>query len=237
MTATVIAGSFNPLHPKQIKSHFLNAPSRRASSPRRPSWRASMTTPTRSSDRIQLLASGDHVPASPPGAIGGAVIKARRRPSGLSRRQFAREMTVRPAAVRSWENGTHPLYCMSYDQLRRLAAALNKGHGPTACDLNELLLASQCDLLVTGMLRGFENYAEVPPIDEPGSKGELARDLLRWALTGIAPSTYRPALRSRPLLAEQDVIVLTAVADDLSSGLHGNQLASFGTTLTSLADA
>ena len=95
MTATVIAGSCNPLHPKQIKDHFLNAPSRRASSRRRPSWRTSMTTPTRSSGRIELPVAGDFVPASPPGAIGGAVIKASRRSAGLSRRQLAREMAVR----------------------------------------------------------------------------------------------------------------------------------------------
>jgi transcriptional regulator with XRE-family HTH domain len=101
------------------------------------------------------------VPASPPGAIGGALIKAGRRSAGLSRRQLAREMTVSPAAVRSWENGNSPLFCMSYDQLRRLAAALDQGHAPASSDLDELLLASQCDLLVTGMLRGFEDYAEV----------------------------------------------------------------------------
>jgi transcriptional regulator with XRE-family HTH domain len=46
------------------------------------------------------------VPASSPGAIGDAAIKARRRPAGLSRRRLGREMAVSPAAVRSWENGT-----------------------------------------------------------------------------------------------------------------------------------
>ena len=70
-------------------------------------------------------------------------------------------------------------------------------------ELGELLLASRCDLLLTGMLHGFEDYAEVPPIDEDGTEAETARELLRWALagtprTGIA-STYHRADCSRRL--------------------------------------
>jgi transcriptional regulator with XRE-family HTH domain len=236
MTATVIAGSCNPPHPKQIKAHFLNAPARRASSRRRPTWRAFMTTPTRSSHRTQLLASGDFVPASPPGAIGGAVIKAGRHSAGLSRRQLAREMTVTSAAVRSWEDGTYPLFSMSYNELHRLAAALNQGKTPTASDLDELLLASQCDLLLTGMLQGFEDYAEVPPIDEPTPEGDHARDLLRWALTSSMPDKYRPHAAAGPLLAKQDVVAITAIARDLNSGSRGGELASYGAAFASLAD-
>jgi len=235
MTATVIAAHGHPLRPKLIKGHFLNAPSRRASSRRRPSWRASMTTPTQSSDRIELLAGADFVPASPPGAIGGAVIKASRRSAGLSRRQLARKMTVSPAAVRRWENGSSPLFCTSYDQLRRLAAALDQRHAGARCDLDELLLASQCDLLVTGMLRRFEDYAEVPPIDEPTEEGEHARDLLRWALMGVTPAKYRLAATTGALLAEQDVIAITAVAQDMGAAAPGSQLASYGAALVSLS--
>jgi len=234
MTAIVIAGSCNPPRPKQIKGHFLNAPPRRASNRRRPSWRASRITPTRSSGRIQLLAGGDLVPASPPGAIGGALIKASRRSAGLSRRQLAREMTASQATVRSWENGTSPLFCMAYDQLRRLAATLVQRHAPAACDLGELLLASQCDLLLTGMLRGFEDYAEVPPIDERTPEGEHARDLLRWALTGIVPDKYRPHAAANPLLARQDVILLTAIARDLNGVSYRDQLASYAEAFSSL---
>jgi len=234
MTATVILGSCNPLRPKQMKGRFLNAPSRRATSRRRTSWRASMTTPTRSSGRTQLLAGGDSVPASPPGAIGGAVIKASRRSARLSRRQLAREMAVTSAAVRSWENGTSPLFRMAYDQLRRLAAALDHGHAGAGCDLDELLLASQCDLLLTSMLQGFEDYAEVPPIDEPTPEGEHSRDLLRWALTGLVPDKYRPYVATDPLLAKHDIVGLTAITRNLSSGSHGDQLSSYGTAFASL---
>ena len=233
MTATIV-GSCNPLHPKQIKGHFLNAPSWRVSSRRRPTRSAPMTTPTRCSDKIRHLAADKFVPASPPGAIGGALIKASRRSAGLSRRQLAREMTASQATVRSWENGTSPLFCMSYDQLRRLAAALDQGHGLAPSGLGELLLASQCDLLLTGMLRGFEDYAEVPPIDEPSEEGEHARDLLRWALTGIVPGKYRPRGAANPLLARQDFFALTAIARDLNSGSHGSQLSSYGVAFASL---
>ena len=136
--------------------------------------------------------------------------------------------------MRSWENGTSPLFCMSYNQLRRLAAALDQRHAPAACDLGELLLASQCDLLVTGMLRGFEDYADAPPIDEPTEEGEPARNLLRWALTGVVPDKYRPLASAGPLLARQDVVGLTAIARDLTSGSHGDQLTSYGVALASL---
>jgi transcriptional regulator with XRE-family HTH domain len=175
------------------------------------------------------------VPASQPGVIGGAVIKAARRSAGLSRGQLARAMMVSPATVRRWENGSYPLYCMSHDQLRRLAAAVDRRSAEAPCDLGELLLASQCDLLITGMLRGFEDYAEVPPVDEPGSEGECARDLLRWGLTGVAPARYSPHA-SAPLLVAQDVIAFTTIARDLSSGSHGDQLTGYGAALVSLVD-
>jgi hypothetical protein len=82
-------------------------------------------------------------------------------------------MTVGLAAVRSWENGSYPLFCMGYDELRRLASALDQRHEGVRNALDELLLVSQCDLLLTGMLRGSEDYAKVPPIDEPGPEQDV----------------------------------------------------------------
>ena len=233
MTATVITAHGDPVGAKPIKRRFLNAPSRRASSSQRRTWSARMTTPTRPSDQMQLLAGGNYIPASPPGAIGGAVIKASRHSAGLSRRQLARQMTVSSATVRRWEDGTCPLFCMNYDQLRRLAAALDQQNAGATYDLGELLLASQCDLLVTGMLRGFEDYAEVPPIDEPTPEGDHARDLLRWALTGIVPDKYRPHAAADALLTERDVTAFTAIVQDLSS--KRDRLNSYGVALAKLA--
>ena len=68
----------------------------------------------------------------------------------------------------------------------------------------QLMLASQCDLLIVGMLRGFEDYAEVPPVDEDSAEGEAARDLLRWALVGVPPGRYETFAPARPLLATHD---------------------------------
>ena len=88
-------------------------------------------------------------------------------------------------------------------------------------EIGDLVLASQCDLLMTGMLRGFEDYAEVPPVDVDGAEGEAARDLLRWALSGIVPKRYCPWATVGPLLARQDVIAFTALARSLNAGWAG----------------
>jgi hypothetical protein len=143
-------------------------------------------------------------------------------------------LAVSPDAVRGWEDGTCPLFCVPYDGLFRLAAALDQARAKTRCDVAELALASQCDLLVTGMLHGTEDYAEVPPVDEDSLESEAARDLLRWALAGVLPGRYRPFATARPLLAAHDLITFTAVARQLGAGSHGGQLASYGRSLVAL---
>ena len=171
---------------------------------------------------------------SPPGVIGGAVIRAARRSARISRRRLARMLAVSPRTVRRWENGTCPLFSVRYHDLCRVAAALDQAGAKTRCDAAELVLASQCDLLLTGMLQGFEDYAEVPPVDENGPEGEAARGLLRWALTGVAPERYRPYAPTGPLLARQDLIAFKALAQNLNAGSHGGQLADYGAALTAL---
>jgi transcriptional regulator with XRE-family HTH domain len=172
--------------------------------------------------------------ASAPGVIGGAIVLAVRKSARISRRRLARRLTVSHSTVRSWENGTCPLFCVTYDDLCRLAAAVDQAGAQVRCDVAELVLASQCDLLLTGMLQGFEDYAEVPPVDEDSTKGEAARGLLRWALAGVIPERYRPFAPARPLLAAKDLIAFTAVARQLSAGSHGDQLASYGRFLVAL---
>jgi transcriptional regulator with XRE-family HTH domain len=103
---------------------------------------------------------------SPPGVIGGAVINAALRSANLTRRQLARMLAVTPATVRGWENGTIPLFAVSYTQIRQLADALGQSGTRAIPLLTELIIASQCDLLITRMLDGTEDYAEPPPIDE-----------------------------------------------------------------------
>ena len=61
------------------------------------------------------------LPLPRPGVIGAAVLKAARRSARMTRRRVARVAGVSLATVRAWENGTCPLYCVDYQQLRQLA--------------------------------------------------------------------------------------------------------------------
>lgn len=173
-------------------------------------------------------------PISPPGVIGGAVIAAARRSAGLSRRTLARSLAVTPATVRAWETGALPLYRVSYDDLRELANQLAESGALASPTLNDLLLASQCDLLLTGMLGGFEDYAEVPPVDHE-SAGAPARGLLRWALAGEVPEQCRRHARAGRLLAAADIIRFRMLARELAGGARGPELASYGAALASVA--
>jgi hypothetical protein len=193
-----------------------------------------MAALTRLPGQARVQAGEDFLPTSPPGVIGGAVIQAARKSACISRRKLARMLAVSPGAVRRWEDGSCPLFCVPYDCLFRLAAALDQAGAKTRCDVAELALASQCDLLMTGMLHGTEDYAEVPPVDEDSAEGEAARNLLRWALAGVLPERYRPFAPARPLLTAQDLAAFTAVTRQLNAGSHGGQLASYGHALTAI---
>jgi hypothetical protein len=96
------------------------------------------------------------------------------------------------------------------------------------------MLASQCDLLIVGMLRGFEDYAEVPPVDEDSAEGEAARDLLRWALVGVPPGRYETFAPARPLLATHDRNAINMLTLKLSTGSQGDELVSYGRALTAI---
>jgi hypothetical protein len=103
-------------------------------------------------------------------------------------------------------------------------------------ELGELLLASRCDLLLTGILHGVEDYAEVPPIDEDSTEAKAARGLLRWALTGSVPGRYSAFAAPRPLMAGTDIALITAVARDLQAGSYGDDLSDYGEALIALTD-
>jgi transcriptional regulator with XRE-family HTH domain len=171
--------------------------------------------------------------ASAPGVIGSAIIRAARRSADLSKQDLARMLTADPSTVRAWENGVLPLFSVSYHQLCQLADALHRAGARVGHDKDELLLASQCDLLITGILRGFEDYTEVPPIDEEAA-GEAARSLLRWALTGEVPDRYRPYVPAGRLLTGTDTSLFADIALELQAGSHGSRLTSYGTALVAL---
>jgi transcriptional regulator with XRE-family HTH domain len=168
--------------------------------------------------------------------IGAAIVQAARRSAHLTRRRLARLLNVKVATVRSWENGTIPLFSLPYGELQQLSETFSRAGARVGHELSELLLASRCDLLLTGMLHGFEDYAEVPPIDEGGTEAQIARELLHWALAGAVPERYRQYAQLGQLLAVNDIDLLAAIAQDLRSGTHGHDLADFGGVLLALAD-
>jgi hypothetical protein len=184
--------------------------------------------------RIENVAGEFTFTASPPGVIGAAVIKAGLRSARFRTGELAGLLAVSPAVVRTWTDGTCPLFCVGYDRLCQLASALARAGAAVGRDAAELVLASQCDLFIVGVLRGFEDFAEVPPVEEEVS-GEDARGLLRWALTGAAPDRFRAYAPARPLLSADDIAAFVAAARELSSGSYGSDLASFGTALVALA--
>jgi transcriptional regulator with XRE-family HTH domain len=235
MSTSLVAGFSHPLRVTCTGRHSHPVTSEHVTGNVLRNWRNLMAALAGSLDRTGNRAGEAFLPVSPPGVIGGAVIKAARRSAGLTRRRLAQRLAVSFRTVRGWENGTHPLFCTGYNQLCRLAHALDQAGAKVGYEVGDLVLASQCDLLMTGMLRGFEDYAEVPPVDEDGAEGDVARDLLRWALAGAMPERYRPFVPAGPLLARQDVTAFTALARDLSAGSHGDQLASYGVTLIALS--
>ena len=100
-------------------------------------------------------------------------------------------------------------------------------------EVGEQVLASQCDLLIAGILHGFQDYADLPPIDDDAD-GVGARSLLRWALTGLVPDRYRAYALTGPLLARPDVTMFGAAARDLQAGSCGSDLATYGAALVAL---
>ena len=172
--------------------------------------------------------------STPPGPIGAAIIRATRRSRRLSQRALAQRLAVARSTLHGWEAGTIPLFCTDFGLLRKLAAALEPAGGDERHMLHTLLLASQCDLLLTGMLRGFEDYAEVPPIDEDTTDGETARRLLRWALTGTAPTLLMLHAPTGHLIAQWYVTRIRVLALLIQAGAHSPDLKAFGCTLAML---
>jgi hypothetical protein len=122
-----------------------------------------------------------------------------------------------------------------YGQLERLAQALDRAGAQVGIELGDLLLASRCDLLLTGMLHGFEDYAEVPAIEENSAEAENARSLLRWAMAGQVPDRYRQHASPRRLLDKKHIDLIAAIAHDLQAESQGADLAGFGGALVALA--
>jgi transcriptional regulator with XRE-family HTH domain len=183
-------------------------------------------------DRSGRLRGGFHIEI--PGVIGGAMISAARRSADLTREALAERLGTPPRIMAAWETGVVPLYCVTYNQLRDLARVFAEEYAMVPASLDDLLLASQCDLLLAGMLDGSEDYAEVPPIDQGRADG-AARALVRWALEGTVPAEYAGYARPGPLLPAACVSRVAAIATRLADGSQGDDLAGFGAVLLELA--
>jgi DNA-binding transcriptional regulator YiaG len=234
MAITVAASLDGPWHEMGV-SRMMSRRGKAVRESRR-GWRRAVGLPAEQAmvPNAEVLPIPD--PHSPPGVIGAAVIRAARLSAHLTRPRLARQLNVNVATVRSWENGTIPLFCVPYDQLQQLAGALKRPDAEAGGELGELLSASKCDLLLAGMLRRFEDYAEVPPIEEHSTNAETARELLRWALAGTAPDRYRQYASPLPLLDKDDIDLVTAMARDLLTGSHGHDLVGYGSALIALTD-
>jgi DNA-binding transcriptional regulator YiaG len=232
MAITVTADLDGPAHRMSVsmmsrRSHAMRVSPRRS---RRPSA-ISAHLAKRPSTRTMRMSA----PAPLPGVIGAAVVRAARHSARLSRIGLARRLNVSIATVRGWESGILPLFSVPYGQLQQLAQALADAGAQLGTELGELLLASRCDLLLTGMLNDFEDFAEVPPINGDGAEAESARSLLRWALAGQAPDLYSRYASPHRLLGQKHADRLVAIADDLHAGSRGADLVDFGGILVALA--
>jgi len=126
---------------------------------------------------------------SPAGVVAGAVLAAARNSAALTGEDVAGQLGVSGQAIADWESGAQPQCGVRPDQLARLTGVLLKA-GADPHIVADLSLASECDLLVFGLVHGLDDFlAEVPPVDEDEA-GTAARDLLRWALAGIVPARY-----------------------------------------------
>jgi len=137
---------------------------------------------------------GSHRTFSSPGVIGGTVIRCARRSAGVGRHDFAYATGVDHRTMRDVELGEIPLYCVPYPFLQRVADELSESLTSLTGGISELLTAADCDLLVTALLCDFEDFTEVPPIDQDTAEGKRARELLAWALRGwsLTGTSRRP---------------------------------------------
>jgi hypothetical protein len=168
-----------------------------------------------------------------PDVIGSAVVATARRAAGLTRPELARSLSVKPATVRGCENSEVPPYCVPYAELRRLVLALTTVGSEPGEVLNCLLIAGQFDLLVSEMLAGSADYAELPSIGTGTACGVVGRNLPAWAFGGIAPDRYRQFTRPGCLYGRADRRRIILMLDELRLGTNG-ELAGYATALLAL---
>jgi hypothetical protein len=85
------------------------------------------------------------------------------------------------------------------------------------------------------MLSGFEDYTEVPPIEENGAEAEAPAACSDGHWPGRSPDRYHQHASPRRLLDKKHIELVAAIARDLQAGSHGADLVHFGGALVALA--
>ncbi len=175
----------------------------------------------------EAVAAGD--PGEHPVAVlSAAVLTAARRAYRESQADFARRAGVPPGVVRGAEDGTRPAWTVPYFEFTALADAVS-ALNPWIRGMFET--AAACDLLLSCVLNGNQVLA-TDALAEAGSQ-DLARALLRWAVTGelrgpgqeTVPGTGR-------LLSDAQVALLRERAGALA--VSGSPDAWIGTEIVSV---
>lgn len=168
-----------------------------------------------------------------PGVIGSAVMAAARRAAGLTRSDLARSLGVGPDVVRAWESGRVPLFCVPFTKLRHLARVISPGDVESGAVLNYLLMAARLDLLVSEMLAGSADYAELPAIGAGTMESVVTRELLAWGFHGVVPDCYRDFARPGCLYRRAVRRRVIGMLGELRSGAI-NELGEYATVLLEL---
>ena len=152
---------------------------------------------------------GEH----PIAVLSAAVLKAARRAYRESGATFAARAGVAPSVMGGAEDGTSPAWALPYFEFTALADAVSVVN-PWLRGMLET--AAACDLLLSCVLNGDQVLA-TDALVEAGSQ-DLARVLLRWAVTGELRAPGREIVAgTEQLLSDAQVALLRERAEALAS--------------------
>ncbi len=167
-------------------------------------------------DAERALAAGvvaEDLGEHPVAVLSAAVLTAARRAYQESRANFARRAGLAPDVVGGAEDGTRPAWALPYFEFTALADAVSVLN-PWMRSMFET--AAACDLLLSCVLNGDQVLA-TDALAEVGSQ-DLARTLLRWAVTGELRAPGREIMPgTEQLLSDVQVTLLRERAEALVS--------------------
>jgi transcriptional regulator with XRE-family HTH domain len=134
--------------------------------------------------------------ASPPGVVGGTVLRAARLSAYRTQAQLAVAVGVDEASLAGWEDGTDPLTAVAYPVLERLEAELAAA-GAQADLVEDLAIALWCDLVIEA-LAGSQDITCL--MADPAAAEDAFGELLAWSVAEHRPARYRQYAGPGPLL-------------------------------------